>query len=201
MILLAQTNLSTMLKLDARIEYRDKRNLLTPEKVNVLSEQIFNVFFQNFDISKYKNVHFFNTITKMKEVNTSFFVNTLLEKHPNINLITSVSDINSNFLTHYIVNKDTVYVENLFRIPEPTNGIKINENEIDLVLIPMFLFDEKGHRVGYGKGYYDRFLRELSDNCVKVGVNFFGPIDSIDDANEFDVILDYCVTPEKVFEF
>ena len=127
-----------MLKLDARIEYRDKRNLLTPEKVNVLSEQIFNVFFQNFDISKYENVHFFNTITKMKEVNTSFFVNTLLEKHPNINLITSVSDINSNFLTHYIVNKDTVYVENLFRIPEPTNGIKINENEIDLVLIPMF---------------------------------------------------------------
>ena len=121
-----------MLKLDARIEYRDKRNLLTPEKVNVLSEQIFNVFFQNFDISKYENVHFFNTITKMKEVNTSFFVNTLLEKHPNINLITSVSDINSNFLTHYIVNKDTVYVENLFRIPEPTNGIKINENENSL---------------------------------------------------------------------
>lgn len=201
MILLAQTNLSTMLKLDARIEYRDKRNLLTPEKVNVLSEQIFNLFFQNFNISKFKNLHFFNTITKMKEVNTSFFVNTLLEKHPNINLITSVSDINSNLLTHYIVNKDTIYKENLFRIPEPTNGIKINEDEIDLVLVPMFLFDEKGHRVGYGKGYYDRFLRELSDKCVKVGVNFFGPIDSIEDANQFDVLLDYCITPERIYKF
>jgi 5-formyltetrahydrofolate cyclo-ligase len=190
-----------MLKLDARIEYRDKRNLLTPEKVNALSEQIFSLFFQNFDISKYKNVHFFKTITKMKEVNTDFFVNTIREKNIASNLITSVSDINSNLLTHYIVNKDTIYKENLFRIPEPTNGLKISENEIDLVLVPMFLFDEKGHRVGYGKGYYDRFLREVNDNCVKVGVNFFGPIDSIDDADQFDVELDYCITPEKVYQF
>jgi len=190
-----------MLKLDARAEYRDKRNLLTAEKVNVLSEQIFNLFFQNFDVSKYKNVHFFKTIVKMKEVNTDFFVNTIKDKYPNINLVTSVSDINSTLLTHFTVNKDTIYKENLFRIPEPTNGIKINEKEIDLVLVPMFLFDEKGHRVGYGKGYYDRFLRELDSRCIKVGVNFFGPIDIIEDANDFDVLLDYCITPEKVYRF
>lgn len=190
-----------MLKLDARIEYRDKRNLLTPEKVNVLSEQIFKLFFQNFDVSKYKNIHFFNTIVKMKEVNTEFFTNVIREKHPEISLVTSVSDINSNLLTHYIVNKDTLYKENIFRIPEPTNGTKISEKEIDLVLVPMFLFDEKGHRVGYGKGYYDRFLREVSDKCIKVGVNFFEPIDSIDDADQFDVTLDYCITPERVHKF
>ena len=112
----------------------------------------------------------------MKEVNTDFFTQTIATKYPDINLITSVSDINSTLLTHFVVNKETVYKENLFRIPEPTNGLKINEQEIDLVLAPMFLFDEKGHRVGYGKGYYDRFLREVSDKCVKVGVNFFGSI-------------------------
>ncbi len=190
-----------MLKLDARTEYRDKRNLLTPEKVNTLSEQIFNLFFHNFDVSKYKNVHFFKTISKMKEVNTDFFIETMLKMHPSINLVTSVSDINSTLLTHYKVNKDTIYKENLFRIPEPTNGIKINEKEIDLVLVPMFLFDEKGHRVGYGKGYYDRFLRELDNRCIKVGVNFFGPIDNIKDANDFDVLLHYCITPEKVYRF
>lgn len=190
-----------MLKLDARIEYRDKRNLLTPEKVNVLSEQIFNLFFQNFDVSKYKNIHFFKTIVKMKEVNTDFFTNTIRDKFPQVNLATSVSDINSNLLTHYIVNKETTYKENLFRIPEPVNGLKISEKDIDLVLVPMFLFDQKGHRVGYGKGYYDRFLREVSEKCVKVGVNFFEPIDSIDDADQFDVTLDYCITPEKLHKF
>jgi len=190
-----------MLKLDARIEYRDRRNLLTTEKVAQLSEDIFTLFFQTFDISKFNCIHFFKSIHKLKEVNTDNFANQVLTKFPQVKLATSVSDINSTLLKHYVINKDTIYKENLFRIPEPVNGLAINEHEIDLVLIPMFAFDKEGHRVGYGKGYYDRFLRELDDKVIKVGVNFFEPIDKIDDANEFDVALDYCITPEKVYKF
>ncbi len=190
-----------MLKLDTRIAYRDKRNLLTNDKINQLSADIFKLFFEQFNMNNFKCVHFFKSIARMKEVNTSSFQNTLLEKYINTKIATSVSDINSTLLTHYIVDKNTSYKENLFAIPEPVNGIKITEKEIDLVLVPLFAFDKKGHRVGYGKGYYDRFLRELNPKCIKVGVNFFEPIDLIEDADTHDIALDYCITPEKIYKF
>ncbi len=190
-----------MKKLDTRIEFRDKRNMLTNEKVDQLSAQIFNRFFQQFDISEFSCVHYFKSINKLKEVNTKYFEELMYEKFPQVKTATSVSDINSNALTHYIIDKNSTFKENLLRIPEPTNGKKISEKEINLVLIPMFAFDKLGHRVGYGKGYYDRFLRELNSDCVKVGVNFFEPIDSIDDSDAFDVAMDYCITPEKVYIF
>lgn len=201
MVTFIQITLTTMLKLDARIEYRDKRNLLTTEKVSQLSEDIFKLFFQTFDVSQFKCIHFFKSIHKLKEVNTDNFATTILNKFPNTKLATSVSDINSTLLKHYVISKETIYKENLFRIPEPQNGVPISEHEVELVLIPMFVFDKEGHRVGYGKGYYDRFLRELDEKVIKVGVNFFGPIDKIIDSDEFDVALDYCITPDKVYKF
>ncbi|MFM7021449.1 MAG: 5-formyltetrahydrofolate cyclo-ligase [Flavobacteriales bacterium] len=190
-----------MKKLDARIEYRDKRNMLTPERVEQYSRQIFDLFFKEFDVTEFSCIHYFKTISKLKEVNTKYFEDVMYEKFPHIKTATSISDINSTLLTHHLINKDTIFKENLLRIPEPVNGKKISEKEIDLVFVPLFVFDRAGHRVGYGKGYYDRFLRELTDQCVKIGVNFFPPIDTIEDWDGFDVALDYCITPEKVYRF
>ncbi len=190
-----------MKKLDARIAYRDKRNILTTERVEEFSQLIFNNFFKQFDASDYSCIHYFKTISKLKEVNTKYFEEVMYEKFPQVKTATSVSDINSTLLTHYIIDQNTTFKENLLRIPEPVNGKKISEKEISLVIVPMFAFDKAGHRVGYGKGYYDRFLRELTTDCVKVGVNFFPPVDVIEDFDTFDVALNYCITPEKVYKF
>ncbi|MCX6182030.1 MAG: 5-formyltetrahydrofolate cyclo-ligase [Bacteroidetes bacterium] len=190
-----------MKKLDARIKYRDARNLLTSDKVDIMSQQIFNNFFKEFDASEYSCIHYFKSISKLKEVNTAFFEKVMYEKFPQVKLATSVTDINSTLLTHYTIDQNTTFKENLLRIPEPVNGKKISEKEINLVFVPMFVFDEVGHRVGYGKGYYDRFLRELTSECITVGLNFFPPVDLIEDASEFDISLNYCITPEKVYKF
>ena len=70
--------------------------------------------------------------------------------------------------------------------------------ELDLIFVPLLAYDKKGHRVGYGKGYYDRFLKECKDDCIKIGFSFFEPEDSIEGVNRHDVKLDYCITPERI---
>jgi 5-formyltetrahydrofolate cyclo-ligase len=65
----------------------------------------------------------------------------------------------------------------------------------------LLAFDVKGNRVGYGKGYFDKYLKECREDCIKVGLSYYEPLDSIDDANEFDVPLDFCITPQRTYVF
>ncbi|MDH3493028.1 MAG: 5-formyltetrahydrofolate cyclo-ligase, partial [Acidobacteriota bacterium] len=72
---------------------------------------------------------------------------------------------------------------------------------LDFVLVPLLCFDRRGHRVGYGGGYYDRFLAKVRPDCLKIGLSFFGPVDEIEDVHEGDIRLDYCVMPERIYDF
>ncbi len=92
-------------------------------------------------------------------------------------------------------------VENSWGISEPSSGARIKPEEIDMVVVPLLCFDVSGHRTGYGKGFYDRFLAACRSDCVKIGVSHFGPVDRIDDIREHDVRLDACVTPGHTYTF
>lgn len=90
---------------------------------------------------------------------------------------------------------------NAFGIAEPSGGELADPKEIDLIFIPMLAFDQQGYRVGYGKGYYDRFLSRCRRDCLKVGLSFFEPIEKITDVHPGDVRLDLCITPEQVYQW
>lgn len=90
---------------------------------------------------------------------------------------------------------------NPFGINEPAGGEVVDPEEIDLIFIPMLAFDQQGYRVGYGKGYYDRFLSRCRRDCIKVGLCFFEPIEMIEDVHAGDVRLDLCITPEQVYQW
>jgi 5-formyltetrahydrofolate cyclo-ligase len=72
---------------------------------------------------------------------------------------------------------------------------------IDLVFIPLLACDLQGNRVGYGKGFYDRFLSKCRYDVKKIGLSFFDPVDKIEDVNVFDIPLDECITPKKTWVF
>jgi len=86
-------------------------------------------------------------------------------------------------------------------IPEPQNGLTVPPSEIEVVFIPLLAYDKKGHRVGYGKGFYDRFLSKCKPNTLKIGLSLFEPEEKIEGLDATDIPLDYCVTPVKVYEF
>ncbi len=78
--------------------------------------------------------------------------------------------------------------EGFFGILEPKNPVEFPKEKVDFVIVPGIAFDKEGYRLGYGKGYYDRFLSDI--NPFKLGVcakEFY--LDSLPH-NEFDVKMD-----------
>jgi 5-formyltetrahydrofolate cyclo-ligase len=100
-----------------------------------------------------------------------------------------------------LFDETTRLVYNRWGIPEPSTGELVDPGRIDMVLVPLLGFDMSGHRVGHGKGYYDRFLEACRPDCLKVGLSFLEPVDRIEDAEPHDVRLDLCITPYRVYEF
>ena len=104
-------------------------------------------------------------------------------------------------MLHFLQDDEMFFEKNQYGIPEPTGGVAVRERDIDIVFIPLLAFDKSGNRVGYGKGYYDRFLSKCRKDVLKIGLSFFPPVDSIEDVDFFDKKLDFCITPERVYAF
>jgi 5-formyltetrahydrofolate cyclo-ligase len=97
-----------------------------------------------------------------------------------IKIVIPKVDIHAGSLTHYHYNQEIELIKNQYGIDEPTEGVQISESEIDMVLIPLLAFDKKGYRVGFGKGYYDKFLSRCRKNVLKVGLSFFETVEKIE---------------------
>lgn len=70
---------------------------------------------------------------------------------------------------------------------------------IDIVFIPLLIFDKEYNRVGYGYGFYDKFLINCRVDVIKIGLSLLEPISRIIDINMDDIPLDIVVTPNKIY--
>ena len=69
------------------------------------------------------------------------------------------------------------------------------------LLVPLVIVDGYGNRIGYGKGFYDRYLSSCRAEAVKIGFSYFEPVGRIKDISQFDVPLNLCITPLRIYEF
>ena len=104
-------------------------------------------------------------------------------------------------MSHFYFEKNTKLVMNKYDILEPENAKICPINEIDVVLLPLLIFDKKGYRVGYGGGFYDRFIAELPENTQLIGLSLFEPVEEIKDLNTFDKKMHHCITPTEIYHF
>ena len=104
-------------------------------------------------------------------------------------------------MVHYLLTDNTKLTLSPYGIPEPVDGLEVPPQKIDVVFVPLLAFDGKGHRVGYGKGFYDRFLADCRKDVLAVGLSFFEAEEAYITHNETDVPLDFCVTPKRVYAF
>jgi 5-formyltetrahydrofolate cyclo-ligase len=138
-------------------------------------------------------------ITEQKEVDTELILHLLSGKDKEI--IISKADFDSRKMTHFLLTDNTKFKKNEYNIPEPVDGIEVPSNKIEVVFVPLLAFDKQGHRVGYGKGFYDNFLAECAPETIKIGLSFFEAEKLINDVYENDIKMDYCITPNKIYTF
>lgn len=188
-----------MTKQELRKAYLEKRRLLNEEEYKNLNRLLSEAFFQNIDLSAVSILHCFLPILKNHEPNTRTIIDHIQKSHPIIKVV--VPRVNQDGqIESYLFDERQLEI-NSWGIPEPKGGSLIAPQLIDMILVPLLAFDKKGHRVGYGKGYYDRFLKDCRIDSKKIGLSFFPPEEKIADINKDDFPLDKIVTPKKVFNF
>ena len=189
-----------MTKEKLRKSFLNRRTLLTEKEYEYLNSQLLAQVIR-FNFCDYNYLHCFLPIIKNKEPNTFSIIDFLRTTYPNLYIVISRTNFSTLSLKHYIFNKKTILSNNNFGITEPIDGEICSSDYIDIILIPLLTFDQHGHRIGYGKGIYDRFLTECRPNAVKVGLSLFEGIEHIDETNSFDQRLDYCITPTQIVQF
>jgi len=187
-----------MTKADVRSKYKELRKQLSLDDVEKLSMDIANQLLA-LPIWNFSYYHVFLSMADKKEINTDYILHVLQGKDKNI--VVSKSHMQDGSMSHFLLTDSTQIRKNSYGIPEPVDGIEVSEKKLDVVFIPLLAFDKQGNRVGYGKGYYDRFLGNCKPDALKIGLSFFEAEESsIEDMASHDVPLDYCVTPKQVYK-
>lgn len=187
-----------MTKQELRFLFKQKRIELSPDELEKKSEMICNSLFSKFQLTG-KTLSLFLPIEKQKEINTY----AILEKGISLNVKIALPKTapDSTHLKHILYESQAQLSLNEYGIPEPKEGIHIKPIQFDFVLVPLLAIDKSGYRIGYGKGYYDRFLKKCAPNSIFIGLHLFEEFSEIEDLNKYDIPLNYCITPTQIIHF
>lgn len=189
-----------MTKKEARKVFKEKRLSLTVGDRNRFDDLIL-IHFQQLQLPDLFYVHTYLAMKEQREIETDHLLHYLEFRNPELKIVIPRMDHTTSELLHIEYDELVDVMKNEWDIHEPVNGNLVDEQLIDLVFVPLLAFDEDGYRVGYGKGFYDKFLAKCRPDVLKVGLSYFEPIPRISDRAQFDIPLNYCVTPQRVYEF
>lgn len=189
-----------MLKKELRKRYRSERTALTALQRTKLDDLLL-IQFQKLPLPPLQAILSFYPIEEKSEINTFILTDFLCFRNPGLQVCYPKTNVFQNTMQVIITNEETKFDANEYGIPEPVDGTVLDASLIDAVLVPMLIFDKRGNRVGYGKGFYDRFLQSCRNDCLKIGLCYFEAVDTIEDASEFDVSLNFCITPQTTYVF
>jgi 5-formyltetrahydrofolate cyclo-ligase len=189
-----------MTKNQLRILYKNKRNEISATEKSKLDDLLL-IQFQQFDLSGIQSLFSYWPMEEHSEPNVELMARYLRVMIPEIQVAYPVINVSEISMKAILTNEFTEFKANHWGTIEPIGESILKPQEINLIFIPLLIYDKKGFRVGYGKGYYDRFLENCKKETVKIGFSYFEPIDHISDTNQFDVPLNYCITPQHIYEF
>lgn len=184
-----------------RKEMLQKRLAYDAAEIALRSQQIADNFFRYFDLKDVRAIHLFLPIALRNEINTWLIIRKLQAEYSHIKIVVPVTHMQEVTLTHHWLLPKTQLVQNKWGIPEPQGAAAVAVEKLDMVLVPLLAFDSKGNRVGYGKGFYDRFLEMCRPDTIKIGLSLEEPIKVIADVHEGDTALDFVLTPSSFYKF
>jgi 5-formyltetrahydrofolate cyclo-ligase len=190
-----------MLKTDLRRQMLAWRHAMSDLELATRSQQVAARLFKETDLTQLGAVHVFLPIQRQRELDTWGIIRRFWRDFPAVRIVVPVMQEDGFSLRHYLLTPHTELVENAWDVPEPLNAEEVQPQELDAILLPLLAFDQAGNRVGYGKGFYDRFLQQCRPDVRLIGLSLEGPVLRIADAWEGDVRLHACVTPDQVWRF
>lgn len=144
-----------------------------------------------------QSLHTFLSIKKNQEPDISHVFDLLWSK--GVRIVVSKTDFKLKQMRHYVLKVETKLIENTKGIPEPMDAEEAPLDHLDLIFVPLLICDKEGYRIGYGGGYYDRLL--LETKALKVGLSLSPPVDIILQREDWDIPLDYLITPFKTYNY
>ena len=189
-----------MTKKELREQYRQKRLAIT-EKEKIKLDDLLLIQFQQLSFSDVQVLLTYAPMQHTAEPDVHLCTRYLQHQVPGLQVAYPVIDFATSTMQAMLVNGDTAFVQNIYKIEEPTGGEVIQPETIDMIFIPLLVCDKQGHRAGYGKGFYDRYLNQCREEVLKIGFSYFEPVESISDIHAFDIPLDFCITPHHIYEF
>lgn len=187
-----------MTKADLRRAALARRRMLSSDEVARRSVELQKLLLGNFAVAAWEWLHVFLPIPQQHEPDTWRIIHWIWQQKLPVQLAVPVVQPDGQTLRHYHLTPDTKLADNRWGIPEPVEAEEVWPSQFDAVLVPLLAFDEEGHRVGYGKGFYDRFLLDCRPDALRIGLSLEPPVPKIVDAWSGDVQLNACVTPEGV---
>jgi len=187
-------------KQELRKAYILKRQSLSERECEELNLGLLEQF-KRLDFSSISYLHIFLPIINRKEPDTLLLIAWLKQLHPKIKIVYPQININDYSMESYADDPQLILEANPWGITEPIKGRLVSRDKIDMVIVPLLIFDKQGYRVGYGKGFYDRFMAQCRADTQFIGLSFFDPVDKIDDWDQFDIRMHQCLTPAKRWDW
>jgi 5-formyltetrahydrofolate cyclo-ligase len=179
------------------------RQLLAEDVYQVRNDQLLERIGLLISTLNISQLHLFLRIRKNKEPD---LYPALLPYLPaDYKLFVPVTNFETKVLTHHRLLPDTQIKESDRGIPEPVRVGNVKPSLMDIaalemILIPLLIFDHAGERLGYGGGYYDRFLSDVPSTVHKVGLSLSGGVDELVVSEPHDIKLDWIVTPYETIK-
>ena len=179
-----------------RKEFLNKRSSLSKDFLDEAGARIFERIVRLMEYQKANTVHVYASMNSRNEVDTFQLIEHALSNQKKVIVPVMKS---GGILEHSEINSVNELKENDWGVPEPGKIHPRNPENFDMVLVPMVAGDLNKNRMGYGKGYYDRFLAKVE--CSKIGLLFEAQIsEEILPVGEYDVQMDKLVTETRVIE-
>ncbi|MEF9951250.1 MAG: 5-formyltetrahydrofolate cyclo-ligase [Clostridium sp.] len=180
------------MKKEVRKKLLADRSSLTDQEVNTLSSLI-NSHIIGWD--KYKECKALMTYYSFRnEVLTDEVINDSFKSNKTVVLPKSIKE--GSVILPCIIKSLSDLVEGNYGIMEPPTDNLANKEDLDIIFVPGVGFDKKGFRIGYGAGYYDRFLKDYKG--IKVGVCFEVQLTDNAYPDSHDIAMDYIITEKGI---
>ena len=174
-------------------QFLEKRNQLSKEEILEMSKKIQ----ENLEkLPQYENAR---TVMQFVSFGTEVDTHQIIKDAIKSKTVAVPKTVEHKIEPCILIDFDSMSPTDPFGILEPMDLMKLSYKSIEVVIVPGIVFDTQGHRIGYGMGFYDAFLKHVP-NAVKIGLCFDFQVVDLVPREDHDVPVDFIVTEKRVIE-